>query len=147
MQTFNSESPFIVAGIQLRTTNERAFEDIPAHWKSFYENASMAGMAGKASEGIYAIYTDFEREGVDNAGVYSFIIGVKVIHAPVLHGIVAVNVPASRRAVFEVQRGHPEKVVDVWHEIWRTDTLQKTFVCDYERYQPDGTISIHVGVH
>ena len=55
------------------------------------------------------------------------------------------NVPGSRRAVFEVQRGHPEKVVDVWRENWRTDTLQKTFVCDYERYQPDGTISIHVG--
>ncbi len=146
MQIVATGTPFKVAGILIRTTNDRAFDEIPAHWQRFYETDVCARIANKVGADVYAVYTDFEHKGVDNLGTYSMVIGVPVTQVSAQAGIVTVAVPASRRAVFSIERGHPEKVGDAWREIWCRNDFHKTFVCDYERYQPDGTIDIHVGI-
>lgn len=146
MTMIATNPPFSVAGVVLRTTNERAFDEIPDHWRRFFEANVVAQIAHRVGADIYAVYTDFEHPGVDNFGTYSLLLGVAVAQPALQTGIVTVVVPSARRAICAVERAHPEKVGDVWREIWRRDDLHKTFVCDYERYQPDGTIDIHVGV-
>lgn len=146
MNDLTTNTPFKVAGVLIRTTNERAFEDIPALWKAFFQADVVGRIVNRASDDLFAVYTEFEHEGVDNLGTYSFLIGAMVPRAFEQVGIVTVDVPASRRALFPVKSGRPEQVGTAWREIWARDDLQKTFVCDYERYQPDGTIVIHVGI-
>jgi predicted transcriptional regulator YdeE len=61
-------------------------------------------------------------------------------------GLVAVRVPAGRYAIYDVDSGHPERVGDRWRDVWADGTIAKSYLCDYERYQPNGEIAIHVGV-
>jgi predicted transcriptional regulator YdeE len=135
-----------IVGLKTRTTNERAFEEIPSHWQRFFSEGGPTRIPGAISDTVYAVYADFEHEGRDNQGTYSFIIGAEVpASAPVPEGLVGVEIPTARRAVFPVEKGHPEKVGDEWRKIWATD-LPKTFVCDYEKYEKEGVINIFVGV-
>ncbi len=53
---------------------------------------------------------------------------------------------ASRRAVFEVAQGKPDRVGAEWQPIWLRTDLQKTRLADHKCYRPDGRISIHIGV-
>lgn len=136
-----------IVGIKLRTTNERAFEDIPEHWKRYYSEGVPVRIPQALSEAVFAVYTDFENEGVNNEGTYSFIIGAEVPEAlPVPEGMTGVRIPSGRCAIFSVEKGHPEKVGDEWRKIWSTSDLSKAFVCDYERYEKEGAVDIFVGV-
>lgn len=147
MYTIANTSPMKIVGLRMRTTNERAFQDIPEHWQSFFSEGAQARIPEAVSDAVYAVYTDFEHQGRDNDGTYSFIIGAQVPDAlPAPDGMVEVHIPASLRAVFTVETGHPERVGDAWRTIWSTSDLHKTFVCDYERYEKEGAIGIFVGV-
>jgi predicted transcriptional regulator YdeE len=86
---------------------------------------------------------------VDNQGWYTLVIGHAVPgDTPDLppEGLTLVVVPSSQRAVFPVEKGRFDLVSPAWQAIWQQTDLQKTTVADYERYQPDGTITIHIGV-
>ncbi len=136
-----------IVGLERRTTNERAFEEIPAHWQRFYKDGVLDRISGKLSNDIYAVYTRFENESRNNEGTYSFIIGAQVADLTAVPlGLSGVFVSASRFAVFPVERGHPEQVGERWRKIWALTDLSKTFVCDYERYRANGEIDIFVGV-
>lgn len=136
----------IVIGLALRTGNHEAFETIPPHWQRFFGEQVMSRIPQRLSEDVLAIYTDFDNAGQNNEGQYRFVIGAAVApEAAVPDGLVKVQIPASRCAVFEVERGHPERVGEAWQRIWATE-LPKSYRCDHERYQPDGQISIHVGL-
>jgi predicted transcriptional regulator YdeE len=147
MHTIQEVEGIRVVGLKLRTTNEKAFEAIPAHWKKFFEEGTPSRIKSPLSETVYAVYTDFENQGVNNEGIYSFIVGMRVSDTePVPAGLAAVSVPASRRAVFPVEQGHPERVGDQWRKIWSQTGLPKSYVCDYEQYDKDGQINIFVGL-
>ena len=136
-----------VVGLELRTTNERAFEDIPAHWERFHRDGTLASIPNRACEDVFAVYTNFEHEGVDNLGVYSLIIGAQVTDTPTApSGMSSVGIAGSRRAVFSVDKGHPERVGERWRDIWACTDIVKTYVCDYERYNASGEIDILVGI-
>ncbi|NRF68342.1 AraC family transcriptional regulator [Aquincola sp. S2] len=145
-QTQHSE-PFTVIGLALRTTNAEAFETIPAHWQRFYRDELLARIPGKLSDDVIALYTHFEHAGRDNDGEYTFVIGAPVTADAVPpEGLIQVDVPAVRCAVFEVERGHPERVGETWRTIWQQQGLPRRYVCDHERYRTDGRIHIHVGL-
>lgn len=138
-----------VVGIALRTHNGEASQTIPPHWGRF----AQAGLAGclphRLSDDVFAVYTHFQNAGVDNDGWYTLVIGHAVpgdTQAPAPEGLTHVVAPASQRAVFEVAQGRPDLVGAEWQQIWQRTDLQKTTLADYERYQPDGRISIHIGV-
>ena len=136
-----------IVGLEVRTSNARAFETIPAHWRRFHGDEVLARISDKVSDDVYAVYTGFENEGESNEGLYSFIIGVRVHDiGAVPVGLSGVVVPAARRAVFAVERGHPELVGEQWRKIWLLADLPKSFICDYERYQSNGDIDVFVGV-
>ncbi len=131
----------------MRTTNERAFEDIPRHWRRFHERGGTGALGDRAGADVFAVYTHFAHEGIDNSGMYSLIIGTQVDpDAPIPDGWVRAAIPPSRQAVFSVARGHPERVGAEWRAIWSRTDISKTFVCDHERCRADGTIDIHVGI-
>jgi len=140
------EQPLLIHGLALRTSNERAFDDIPRHWERFYAECA-AGIAGRTDGDLYAVYTDFTHPGVDNLGDYTFVIGTAVTaDAPLPPGLTAVRIPAGRYAVYEVERGHPERVGERWRNVWADGTIDKSYRCDHERYRANGDITIHVGI-
>ncbi|WP_395702401.1 GyrI-like domain-containing protein [Aquabacterium sp.] len=136
-----------VIGIELRTSNEEAFRTIPAFWQRFSQQGGPAQVAGRLSDEVYAVYTHFAHAGVDNQGVYSLVIGAAVAPDTALPaGLARAVVPASRRAVFEVERGRFDRVGEAWQRIWQRGDLAKTFIAEYERYGPDGRIEISIGL-
>lgn len=147
MQTVNQAAALHIIGIELRTSNAEAFKTIPPHWQRFSEGDVLASIPGKTSGDVYAVYTNFENAGRDNEGLYSLVIGGAVEPGtPVPEGMVRAVVPASRRAVFPVEKGRVDLVGAKWQEIWRRSGLRKTFIADYEHYAADGSIAIHIGI-
>ena len=147
MQTTHQDQAIHVIGIELRTTNEEAFRTIPLHWKRFTEEGVPGQITGKLSGDVYAVYTHFQNAGRDNRGIYSLVLGVPVdAGAAVPQGFTRVVVPASLRAVFPVEKGRFDLVGAKWQEIWARGDLAKSFVADFERYQPNGEIDILVGI-
>jgi predicted transcriptional regulator YdeE len=135
-----------VVGIELRTSNEEAARTIPPHWERFGRETVLSRLPQRLSDDVYAVYTHFENAGRDNRGTYSLVIGAAVpASAAVPEGMTRASVPASRRAVFGVERGRHDLVAAAWQRIWDTP-LAKTFIADYERYGPDGEIEILVGI-
>lgn len=146
MQTVFQEHAIHVMGIELRTSNEEAFRTIPGHWQRFSGEGIAQRVPSRRSEDVYAVYTDFENAGRDNEGVYSLVIGCAVDpRAEVPAGFTRVVVPAGRRAVFSVERGRFDQVGPAWQDIWRRE-FPRSYIADYERYAPDGTIEILVGM-
>ncbi len=147
MQTILLSEPLCVHGLALRTSNERAFDDIPRHWRRFHREWAERGIPGRRDGDLFAVYTDFAHPGVDNAGEYTLVIGAAVAtDAPPADGLVAVRMPAGRYAVYDVASGHPERVGERWRDVWADGTIAKSFTCDYERYHANGDIAIHVGL-
>lgn len=147
MQVIEFTEPIHVVGLGLRTSNERAFEDIPAHWGRFHQSGVLASIPDRVGEDLFGVYTHFEHPGIDNLGVYSLIIGARVNGAsPAPPGLASTTIPAARRAVFPVDKGHPERVGERWRDIWASADIVKTYLCDHEHYKANGEIDIVVGI-
>jgi predicted transcriptional regulator YdeE len=149
MQVIPQPQALHVVGIALRTHNGEAFESIPAQWAAFSQAQLAARLPHRLSDDVYAVYTNFENAGIDNSGCYTLVIG----HAVPGHwaelppeGLTHVVAPASSRAVFPVEKGRFDLVGAEWQTIWQRTDLKKTTLADYERYQPDGSIDIHIGL-
>jgi predicted transcriptional regulator YdeE len=150
MQFIAQPQALHVVGIALRTHNGEAFETIPAHWARFSQAQLAERLPHRLSDDVYAVYTHFENAGVDIGGTYTMVIGHAVpANTPDLppDGLTHVVAPASQRAVFPVEKGRFDLVVAQWQVIWAMGDLRTTALADYERYQTDGGIDIHIGVH
>lgn len=149
MQVIPQPQALHVVGIALRTHNGDAFETIPPHWAAFSQAQLAARLPHRLSDDVYAVYTNFENAGIDNSGFYTLVIGHAVpgqwAELPP-EGLTHVVAPASLRAVFPVEQGRVDLVGAAWSAIWQRTDLKKTTLADYERYQPDGGIHIHIGV-
>lgn len=149
MQIIQQPQALHVVGIALRTHNGEAFETIPPHWAAFGQAQLAKRLPHRLSDDVYAVYTNFENAGTDNSGRYTLVIGHAVPgHTPELppEGLTHVVAPASTRAVFPVEKGRIDLVGTAWQAIWQRTDLKKTTLADYERYQPDGSIHIHIGL-
>lgn len=152
MKTTLVNEPIRIVGLELRTTNERAFEDIPKHWEAFFRAGGLAAIPQRTSDDVFAVYTNFEHPGIDNRGVYSLIIGARVDDAAkpsaekISGQLTQATIAPAQRAVYSVEKGHPELVGEKWREIWNSNDGEKSYECDYERYQANGEIDIFVGI-
>jgi predicted transcriptional regulator YdeE len=136
-----------IVGLELRTSNDIANQTIPAHWERFMTQAMLEKIPNRLSSDVYAVYTNYEHEGVDNTGTYSLVIGAAVANLENMPSeFTAVELPASSYQVVCVPQGHPELVGESWVNIWRQDASARTFIADFERYKADGTIDILLGV-
>ena len=147
MKTEQLAQAIHVIGIELRTTNLEAMQTIPPHWQRFGQDEVLAHIPAKLNVDVYAVYTHFENAGLNNTGLYSLVIGAAVpATAEVPAGMVRVVIPASKRAVFDVEPARFDLVGAKWMEIWGHTTLAKTFIAEYERYSADGKIAISIGL-
>jgi len=147
MKIVHQEQALHIAGIELRTTNQEAFETIPRHWQRFSEEGVFTCIPGRLSDEVYAVYTNFENAGRNNEGLYSLVIGARVSpDAALPQDLARMVAPAARRAVFPVERGRFDLVGAAWQAIWARHDLEKTYIADYERYGADGTIDIFIGI-
>jgi predicted transcriptional regulator YdeE len=110
MKTMQITEPMLVLGIPLRTRNDRAFQDIPAHWQRFGSEKWLERIPNRADGDVYAVYTHHAHEGVDNHGDYTLIVGARVTQADAVPaGLASAVIPAGRHAVFEVEAGRHDK--------------------------------------
>ncbi len=151
MQIITQSQPITIAGLSIRTSNSRAFEDIPAHWGRFFSEQMLAQIPDKINDEVYAVYTEFDRIPKDPTDIaslgYTFVIGVAVsstlrLSAP----MVSTVIPAAKRAVFPVQPAQPDQVGGQWQKIWQMQELPRTFAPDYEHYAAGGAINILVSI-
>jgi predicted transcriptional regulator YdeE len=144
-------SPITVVGISIRTSNTKAFEEIPLHWKAFFEKQMLAHIPNKINDDVYAVYTEFDNipksaEDIYSLG-YTFIIGAAVNRVDRLPStMVSTIVPATKRAVFPIEPAKPELVGAEWQKIWQMQDLPRAFAPDYEHYSANGDINILVSL-
>jgi predicted transcriptional regulator YdeE len=147
MKTITQENNINIVGIELRTSNIEAMHTIPPFWQRFYQENILQKIENRISDNVFAVYTNFENEGVNNEGIYSLILGAEVINTEIIpEGFISTTIKPSKRVVFEVETGHPEKVAEKWIEIWKMSDLGKSFISDYELYHSSGEIEIYIGV-
>lgn len=150
MKIIQQDSAIHIIGVEIRTTNDdgAAFRDIPEHWSKFFGQSMVDLIPNKISGDIFGIYTQFENEGQNNNGIYSFIIGAQVSsYDQIPEQFVKTVIPMSRYQIFDAAAGHPEKVGEKWQEIWgHTFENKRTFVSDYELYKESGEIEIYIGI-
>ena len=147
MKKITQKKSILIVGIELRPSNLEAMQTIPPFWQKFYQEGILQKISNKVSDNVFAVYTNFENEGKNNEGIYSLIIGAEVTEVQALpKNFVSTIVKPSKRAVFEVEKGHPEKVGEKWQEIWGMTDLEKSYISDYELYFPSGEIEIHIGI-
>lgn len=151
MKLITQTTPIIVAGISIRTSNAKAFEAIPLHWKTFFEKQMLSTIPDRVNDDIYAVYTEYDKvpknvEDIYGLG-YTFIIGAAVSRTDRLPSTLASTiVPATKRAVFPIEPGKPEQVGAEWQKIWQMQNLQRAFAPDYEHYSANGDINILVSL-
>lgn len=159
MITKSVKHPIDIVGIKITTANDTkaAFEDIPQLWQKVMREKLLDPIAHKASEDIYALYTDYQdrtskkedgRYFYDNRGSYSYIIGVPVTSvADIPAGYTHLRIAPSDYYCFEVEKESPQMVGKKWQEIWRYPfEIEPSYNVDFEQYHPDGTIDIFIGV-
>jgi predicted transcriptional regulator YdeE len=151
MKFVTQTAPITIVGISIRTSNAKAFEEIPLLWKTFFEKQMLARIQDKINDDIYAVYTEYDKVPQTADDIYSlgyiFIIGAAVSRADRLPTtLVNTIVPATKRAVFPIQPAKPELVGTEWQKIWQMQDLQRAFAPDYEHYSANGEIDILVSV-
>ncbi|WP_162893209.1 GyrI-like domain-containing protein [Microbacterium halotolerans] len=145
-RSFHTE-PFTVLGIEVRTNGAASAVDIPAHWNHVVTDDALAHVPGRLTDEVYAVYTNLEHAGRSRSGWFSFIIGVAVDPATSIpDGMTLASVPASERLEFAAPDGDHSRILDAWQAAWDYDDAQKTFLCEYEKYGVDGTVSVNLGV-
>src|SRR6187200_2627823 len=107
MDEFVRIPALVVAGIEIRTSNEQAVHTFPAHWQQFLAANVLVSIPDRRSDDLFATSTHFANEGLNNQGGYTFDIGAEVDPAMnVPAGLVRVGVPAGRRIRFSVPGNH-----------------------------------------
>lgn len=140
-----AEPALTVVGITTRTSNQR-IDEIGMLWQRFYSSNVSAQVVSRFDKRIYSVYSDYES---DASGEYNLLIGCAVspdlLDAQVPNGMAKKTVPAGKYAVFEAIGELPAGIVAAWHEVWSSD-LDRSYDADFERYEEDGTATVHIGI-
>lgn len=125
---------FFVAGIAVNTTNQdgQSAKDIGDLWTKFTTENMTEKIAGKLSEDIYCVYTDYES---DHTGRYTAVLGCRVENgADINSSFFTALVPAGDYHIYKPQGKFPENVANTWRQIWQTD-IDRKYSADYDCYK------------
>jgi predicted transcriptional regulator YdeE len=147
---------FTVIGIEARTTNAKeATSDgaIPKQWQKFFQEGILGKIPNKASQNIYALYTDYAS---DRNGEYNFVIGAMVKDGTIAQeGMVVKHVPAAHYAVLTIEKDLPKVVPDAWLALWKLEDegkLKRAYQSDFEIYDQrsqdpqNAQVDIYIGL-
>jgi predicted transcriptional regulator YdeE len=150
--------PFLVVGIEERTTNEREMSGqgaIGPLWGRLTKDALLERIPQRMDDRIIAVYSDYQN-GKD--GEYSYLLGAKVraaTHVP--DGMASRQVRVGEYALFTA-KGRPaaEMVIGIWKEIWSLETakkLERAYRTDFEVYYngpggkpPNTLVDVYIGL-
>jgi predicted transcriptional regulator YdeE len=152
------QSGFLFIGIAARTNNakEMSGEGVIADlWERVMAGGIIEQIPNRTDSNILAMYTDYES---DANGEYTFIIGAKVTSIDSIpEGMVTIQVPEARYAIFTSEQGTVWKVVpEVWQKIWSTSLSEmgseRAFLADFEIYDEraadpqNASVDVWVGI-
>lgn len=127
---------FHLMGISMRTSNEDdlAMKDLKRLWNQFYSDDIHSKVSDKASEDIYAVYTDYES---NYRGAYTVIIGFKVrsLERSIPAGFTLRTFSGGSYVQYTSKGKLPDAVIGQWREIWNNDAiLNRAYSADFEIY-------------
>jgi predicted transcriptional regulator YdeE len=151
MKIVTQTTPITISGISIRTSNAKAFEEIPLLWKTFFGKQMLPTIPDKINDDIYAVYMEYDKVPQSADDIYSlgytFIIGAAVSRTDRLPStLVSTIIPVAKRAVFPIEPGKPDLVGAEWQKIWQMQELQRAFEPDFEHYSANGDIDILVSL-
>ena len=122
---------FNVIGISIRTTNQKgqSVKDIETLWSKFWGEEIQKQIPNKASNDIYAVYTEYE---TDVNGPYTTIIGLPVNSLEnIPEGFVGITIEKAKYQKFVSKGKMPEAVFNTWMEIWQNKNLNRAYKADF----------------
>lgn len=118
---------FKMIGISTETTNESMI-DIETLWGKFWGENSADKIPNKASDEIYAVYTDYES---DYTGKYTLIIGFPVTTFDnIPDGFVGRNISVGLNVKYISKGKMPEAILKTWTEIGQDTQLNRAYRAD-----------------
>jgi len=141
-QSVRDLGPFTVVGISAKESNDHP-EGIGKLWQDFYAKGGAKQIPNRASDDVYAVYTEYEG---DHTKPYTMLIGCQVSSVGTLPtGLVAKAIPGAKYAVFDASGPQPASVVATWVRVYQTP-LQRAYVADFDRYRGPTEVEVNVGV-
>lgn len=135
-----SKGDFKVIGITKRISNDNAQQEIPEMWKQFILENYLEKIPALKNNSIMALYTDYEG---DHTKPFNYTIGCEVGSLDdVPEGMNGVTVPGNKYALFQVKGGLPDSLIEIWKEIWTSETIERKFEADFEVVK--GADEVHV---
>lgn len=127
---------FAVRGISAVIDNkdDRAAEQINTLWQSFFEQQVAQRIPERASDVIYAVYSDYEG---DHTKPYRLTIGYAApADAASAHPMLyTAQVGAGEYASLSARGEQPKALIETWVAVWESD-LDRAFKTDFEVYGP-----------
>lgn len=143
---------FYIVGISTRTSNApgKAEKDIPQLWARFNNENCLSQISNKASNNVYAVYTDYEG---DYTKPYTLIIGYCVTDLNnIPEGLTSIKIEKAEYEKFTAKgKEMSSAVIGEWIKIWNSN-LDRTYVADFEVYSedcmknPEISVDIFIGV-
>ncbi|MBZ2164546.1 GyrI-like domain-containing protein [Methanobacterium spitsbergense] len=150
-QKTNSKKPFQVIGIEIRTSNEQAMEDIPSLWEKFYTKDIKKNIPNRLDNNVLAIYTNYEGNFTKP---YTYILGCAVNSlSDIPDGMIGKSISSAKYEIFTAKGKMPDKIVEVWQYIWSPEIdVKRSYVTDFEVYGDkyndleNSEVEIYIGV-
>ncbi len=124
----------------IRTNNFKdteMLEKIQEVWQQAYSHLN-----GQSAT-LYGVYHDYEN---DYKGDYSLTTATQNSYPQASE----LELPVTTEYhVFQVQSNDPQAVIQQWKQIWQLEEqgeLTRAYTFDYEKYEPDGQITIHIAL-
>lgn len=91
---------------------------------------------------IYGLYYNYE---CDYKGDYTLSVAIEDIENES-----SINIPkATKYKIFKVESSDEFGILNAWKEIWSLEEkgiLERTYSYDFEKYDPNGQIEIHIAI-
>ena len=137
---------FYIAGITIRTSNQngQSQQDIGALWARFMGEGLIQKIAGRLSDDIYSVYTDYES---DHNGAYTVVLGCRVDASHTQPpDFTCITIPPGKYEVNTVEGEMPASIMKAWQQIWDKTTNRK-YTADFEVYGAEKGVKIYLAVH
>jgi predicted transcriptional regulator YdeE len=131
-----------VMGIATRASNAEP-QKIGDLWQKFRALGDQKIIEARLDDTVYGVYCEYKG---DASQPFTVVVGCAVrANAAVPEGLKKIEIEAGQFAVFPVTEPLPMGVFAVWGEVWSTP-LDRKYQADMDRYEPDGTVTVWVGV-
>ena len=137
----------IIAGIAIRTNNEKAKDDISKLWNEFFSNNIVSKINDRKEDSfIYGIYDEYES---DMNGNYNVTAGVEISRKNIKNNNVT-KIKKGKYLLFEEEGTLPDVIIQTWQYIWNYfkehKDIKRKYSSDFEVYENDKGIKIYIGI-